>query len=58
MKDGHLQFPIVSHVDGEFSHNFEVGPFLYECIFLFVTGPFLRDDKEPGRSREVVVCYI
>ena len=40
-----------------FAHHLEVGPFPSDFIFLFVLVPFLRDDEEPGRSREIVDLF-
>ena len=54
MKDGPLGFKIVPHKDRAFYCHLEVGPLPSNFIFPSVPGPFLRDDEEFGRPREVV----
>ena len=57
MKDGHLQFPVVTHEDRAFAHYLEVGPFPSNFVFSSVLGPFVRADEELGRSGEVVDLF-
>ena len=54
MKDGPLWFSVVPHEDRAFPHELEVGPIPSYFVFSSISGPILRDDKEPGRSRELV----
>ena len=51
MKDGHLQFPVVTHEDRAFAHYLEVGTFPSNFVFSSVLGPFIRDDEERGHYR-------
>ena len=57
MKYGPFLFTVITHKDREFYHLLEVGPFSYEFIFYSIPGPFLRADKELGRSRELVDLF-
>ena len=54
MKDSQLRCTNVTHYDGSFPHNFQVGPSLTNFFFPSVMGPFLRYDEDLGCPREVV----
>ena len=60
VKDSSLVFHVVQHEDIAFAHHLEVYPFPSDFVLISVLGTFLRDYKEPVRSRGVVEflkCY-
>ena len=57
IQDGPLQFLVVPHNHRAFYHHLEVGPFPSNLVFSSLLGPFLKNDEDLWRSREVLDLF-